>query len=161
MQTQAVNIWSLLLILIKLIMASFKDYLNKLCFDCIWLVFFLIFVDFILKKVITFVWKKMRCRFDTFFQRCRTVFFNGCRTVLFPPQTTPIIFCRLETGWFHLLINPSRQPQTACCFFFLCSVFFLFFFLLNVTFKCTLSPILLMSISFIHTLHVASNLFGF
>ena len=33
MQTQAVNIWSLLLILIKLIMASFKEYLNKLCFD--------------------------------------------------------------------------------------------------------------------------------
>ena len=35
MQTQAVNIWSLFLILIKLIMASFKEYLNKLCFDCI------------------------------------------------------------------------------------------------------------------------------
>jgi hypothetical protein len=69
--------------------------------------FFLIFVDFILKKVITFVWKKMRSRFDTFFQRCRnvlvpnclgaelsfstgaemswcrTVFFNGCPNCLF------------------------------------------------------------------------------
>ena len=28
-----------------------------------WWVFFLTFIDFILKKVITFVWKKMRCRF--------------------------------------------------------------------------------------------------
>ena len=36
MQTQAVNIWSLLLILIKRVkMASFKEYLNQLCFDCI------------------------------------------------------------------------------------------------------------------------------
>jgi hypothetical protein len=33
MQIQAVNIWSLLLR--ELIMASFKEYLNQLCFDCI------------------------------------------------------------------------------------------------------------------------------
>jgi hypothetical protein len=31
------------------------------------------FFDFILKKVITFVWKNMRCRFDNFFQRYRNV----------------------------------------------------------------------------------------
>jgi hypothetical protein len=40
--------------------------------------FFKIFVDFILKKVITFVWKKMRCRFDTFFQRYRNVLVPNC-----------------------------------------------------------------------------------
>jgi hypothetical protein len=85
--------------------------------------FFLIFVDFILKKVITFVWKKMRSRFDTFFQRCRnvlvpnclfqrvpkclgaelsfstgarTVFFNGCRTVFFNGCRT-VLFLRYWT----------------------------------------------------------------
>ena len=29
------------------------------------------------------------------------------------PQTPPIIFCRLDTGWFHLIINPPRQFQIA------------------------------------------------
>ena len=36
--------------------------------------FFKMFVDFILKKVITFVWKKMRCWFVTFFQWCQLSF---------------------------------------------------------------------------------------
>ena len=40
--------------------------------------FFLNFVDFTLKKIITFVWKKMRCRFDTFFQRYRNLLVPNC-----------------------------------------------------------------------------------
>ena len=50
-------------------------------------------------------------------------------------------------GWFHLLINPPRQPQTACCFFYMFSGL-----LTKCDFLSALSPILLMSISFIHTL---------
>jgi hypothetical protein len=81
MQTQAVNIWSLLLILIKRVWLHLNDH---------WC-FFLTFFDFILKKLITFVWKKMQYRFvlvpiclDTELSWWRTVFFNGCRTVLIP-----------------------------------------------------------------------------
>ena len=61
--------------------------------------FFLNFRWFYFKKVITFVWKKMQCRFDTFFNGaemswCRTVFFNGCQNVLVP----------------NCLVSPQRHP---------------------------------------------------
>ena len=67
------------------------------------LMFFLIFVDFILKKVITFVWKKMRCRFVLIpnFPGAELSFSTGaemswCWTVLFPLQLSAIHFVNYE-----------------------------------------------------------------
>ena len=54
-------------------------------------------------------------------------------------------------GSTWLLTHPDSLKLLAA-FFFICSVFCW----LNVTFKCTLPPILLMLISFIYTLHDAA-----
>ena len=91
-----------------------------------WWFFFLTFVDFILKEAITFVWKKMRCRFvlipnflgaelsfstvpNCLFQRCRTVFFNGCRNVLVPNCLVSRIFSNF--GWPDYLFYLQKLPD--------------------------------------------------
>ena len=57
-------------------------------------------------------------------------------------------------GSTWLLTHPDSLKLLAAFFYK-----FRLFCWLNVTFKCTLPPILLMSISFIHTLHAPLNLF--
>ena len=81
--------------------------------------FFLTFVDFILKKVIMYVWKKMRCRFVLIpnflgakMSWCQTVFFNGCRNVLVPNCPYCLSFS------LHLLVTPSISIK--CSFFLFC-----------------------------------------
>ena len=100
MQTQAVNIWSLFLILIKLIMASFKEYLIAFKRS---LMFFLNFRWLYFKKGNHVCLKENAVPIWHFFSTvpkclgaelsfstgaemswCRTVFFNGCRNVLVP-----------------------------------------------------------------------------
>ena len=80
--------------------------------------FFLTFVDFILKKVIMLVWKKMRCRFVLIpnflgaeMSWCRTVFFNGCRHVLVPNCLVSEVstFSISLSYMLHVSIEPGHK----------------------------------------------------